>query len=65
VPILVTHGPLAGVAGLLFITGLIFISTGLLGEMTSRVYFEATNKKIYSVRKIHNKENRASGKKNE
>ena len=65
VPILVAHGPLAGIAGLLFITGLIFISTGLLGEMTSRVYFEATNKKIYSVRKIYNKENLVSEKKNE
>ena len=63
VPILVAHGPLAGIAGLLFITGLIFISTGLLGEMTSRVYFEATNKKIYSVRKIYNKENLVSEKK--
>jgi glycosyltransferase involved in cell wall biosynthesis len=64
VPVIVAHGPLAGVAGLLFITGLIFISTGLLGEMISRVYFEATNKKIYSVREIYNKENLSCEKKN-
>ena len=65
VPVLVAHGPLAGAAGLLFITGFIFISTGLLGEMISRVYFESTNKKIYSVRKIYNKENFFSEKTNE
>jgi glycosyltransferase involved in cell wall biosynthesis len=64
VPVIVAHGPLAGVAGLLFITGLIFITTGLLGEMISRIYFEATNKKIYSVRKIYNKENLVSEKSN-
>jgi glycosyltransferase involved in cell wall biosynthesis len=64
VPILVAHGPLAGVAGLLFITGLIFITTGLLCEMISRVYFESTDKKIYSVRKIYNKKILASEKSN-
>ena len=53
VPILVAHGPLAGLAAILLMVGLIFISTGLLGEMLSRIYFESTDKKIYSVRKIH------------
>lgn len=57
VPILVAHGPLAGLAAILLLTGLIFIATGLIGEMVSRVYFESTNKKIYSVRKIYRKEN--------
>ena len=57
VPILVAHGPLAGAAAVLLLTGLIFITTGLIGEMLSRVYFESTNKKVYSVRKIHRKEN--------
>ncbi len=56
VPILVAHGPLAGLAAILLLVGLIFIATGLIGEMVSRVYFEATNKKIYSVRKVHRKE---------
>ena len=55
VPIMVAHAPLAGLAALLFLIGFIFIATGLLGEMISRVYFEATNKKIYSVRKVHHK----------
>ena len=57
VPILVAHGPLAGLAGILLLVGLIFVATGLIGEMISRVYFESTNKKIYSVRKVHRMEN--------
>lgn len=56
VPIFVAHGPLAGLAAVLLLTGFIFIATGLIGEMVSRVYFEATDRKIYSVRKIHRKE---------
>jgi len=56
VPILVAHGPLAGLSALLLVVGAIFIATGLIGEMISRVYFEATDRKIYSVRKIHRKE---------
>ncbi|RKY24791.1 MAG: glycosyltransferase [Planctomycetota bacterium] len=56
VPIFVAHGPLAGLAAMLLIVGLGFVATGLLGEMLSRVYFESTNKKIYSVRKVHRKE---------
>ena len=59
VPIFVAHGPLAGIAGILLLVGLIFISTGLIGEMISRVYFETTNKKIYSVRKVYRKETSA------
>ena len=52
VPILVAHAPLAGLAAVLLMVGTIFIATGLIGEMISRVYFESTGKKIYSVRKI-------------
>jgi glycosyltransferase involved in cell wall biosynthesis len=57
VPIFVAHGPLAGLAAVLLMVGLGFIATGLIGEMISRVYFESTDKKIYSVRKVHRKEN--------
>jgi len=56
VPIMVAHGPMAGLAAVLLLVGLILISTGLIGEMISRVYFESTNKKIYSVRKIHRRQ---------
>jgi glycosyltransferase involved in cell wall biosynthesis len=55
VPIFVAHAPLAGLAAVLLLVGLIFVATGLIGEMISRVYFETTNKKAYAVRKIHRK----------
>ena len=56
VPIFVAHGPLSALAAVLLLIGFVFIATGLIGEMVSRVYFESTNKKIYSVRKVHRKE---------
>jgi glycosyltransferase involved in cell wall biosynthesis len=55
VPIFVAHAPLAGLAAVLLLVGSIFISTGLIGEMISRIYFETTSKKAYAVRKIHRK----------
>lgn len=57
VPILVAHGPLAGLAAVFLLIGLIFVATGLIGEMISRVYFESTGKKIYSVRNVYRREN--------
>ncbi|RKY11112.1 MAG: glycosyltransferase [Planctomycetota bacterium] len=53
VPILVVHGPLAMLSAMLLLIGFGFVSTGLIGELISRVYFEATHRKIYSVRKIY------------
>ena len=54
VPIFKAHGPISAAVILLFLIGAIFISTGLIGEMISRVYFEATDRKIYAVRKVYN-----------
>jgi len=65
VPIFVAHAPLAGLAAVLLLVGLILISTGLIGEMLSRIYFESTNKKIYSIRKVHHRENLTAEKKND
>jgi glycosyltransferase involved in cell wall biosynthesis len=56
VPILVGHAPLAGLSAVLLLVGAIFIATGLIGEMISRVYFESTGKKIYSIRKTHRRQ---------
>ena len=56
VPILVAHGPLAMLSALLLLIGCGLVSTGLIGELLSRVYFESTGKKIYAVRKIHRNE---------
>ena len=55
VPIFIAHGPLTAAGIILLLIGLIFISTGLIGEMVSRVYFEATDRKIYAVRNIYKK----------
>jgi len=56
VPISVAHTPLMALATILLMIGAVLVATGLIGEMISRVYFESTNKKIYSVRKVHRKE---------
>ncbi len=53
VPIFVAHAPLAMLSAILLLIGFGFVSTGLIGELISRVYFEATRRKIYSVRNIH------------
>lgn len=55
VPIMVAHGPLAFLAGILLLMSFGFVSTGLIGELITRVYFESTDKKIYAVREIHSK----------
>ena len=55
VPIFKAHGPLAFLTGLLLLISCGFVSTGLIGELVSRVYFESTKNKIYTVRKIHRK----------
>ena len=56
VPIVVAHGPMAGLAAVLMLVGTVFIATGLIGEMISRVYFESTDQKIYSVRNIYRRQ---------
>jgi hypothetical protein len=47
---------MAGLAAVLLMVGTVFIATGLIGEMVSRVYFESTGKKIYSVRNIYRRQ---------
>ena len=56
VPVVVAHGPMAGLAAVLMLVGTVFIATGLIGEMFSRVYFESTDQKIYSVRNIYRRQ---------
>ncbi|MGA7236112.1 MAG: glycosyltransferase family 2 protein [Bryobacteraceae bacterium] len=50
--ILVEHGPLMVAAALLLLAGLMMFSTGLIGEMIMRTYFESQNRRIYAVREI-------------
>ena len=52
------HGPLLLLAIALFVSGIQFISLGLLGEISSRTYYESQNKAIYALREVksHRKE---------
>jgi glycosyltransferase involved in cell wall biosynthesis len=48
--IMFAHGPLMLTAMLLILSGVQFLSIGLLGEMLARTYYESQQKPIYSVR---------------
>ena len=50
--IMLEHGPLLFAAMLLFLTGIQFLSVGLIGEMLSRTYYESQKKPIYTLREI-------------
>ena len=46
------HGPLMIAGGLLLLAGLMMFSTGLIGEVMIRTYFESQDRRIYAVREI-------------
>ncbi|HZL56483.1 MAG TPA: glycosyltransferase family 2 protein [Bryobacteraceae bacterium] len=50
--IFVVHGPMMIAGGLLMLAGLMMFSTGLIGELLIRTYFESQNRRIYAVRDI-------------
>jgi glycosyltransferase involved in cell wall biosynthesis len=54
--VMLEHGPLLFVAMLLFLTGIQFLSVGLVGEMLSRTYYESQKKPIYTLREIKRRE---------
>jgi len=58
IDIISEHGPLLLLATVLFLSGIQFISMGLLGEISSRTYYESQNKPIYALREVksHRKE---------
>jgi len=47
------HSPLMLLGALLLLTGLVMFSTGLLGEVLMRTYFESQGRRIYAVREVH------------
>ena len=49
---MVDHGPLMIAGGLLLLGGLMMFSTGLLGEVLMRTYFESQGRRIYAVREV-------------
>ena len=50
--IVIEHGPLMIAGGLLLLAGLMMFSTGLLGEVMIRTYFESQDRRIYAIRQI-------------
>ena len=50
--IMIEHGPLMIAGGLLLLGGLMMFSTGLIGELLMRTYFESQGRRIYAVREI-------------
>ncbi|MCC7174720.1 MAG: glycosyltransferase family 2 protein [Bryobacterales bacterium] len=50
--ILIEHGPLLLAGAILLLAGLMMFSTGLLGEVLMRTYFESQGRRIYAVREV-------------
>jgi glycosyltransferase involved in cell wall biosynthesis len=59
--IVADHGPLMMLGGLLLLAGLMMFTTGLIGEMMMRTYFESQDRRIYAVREILTRKQRAAG----
>jgi hypothetical protein len=49
---MINHGPLVILGALLLLSGLMMFSTGLLGEVLMRTYFESQGRRIYAVREV-------------
>jgi glycosyltransferase involved in cell wall biosynthesis len=52
VDIVEAHGPLMVAGALALLAGIMMFSTGLIGEMMMRTYFESQDRRIYAVREI-------------
>ncbi|MBI4890884.1 MAG: glycosyltransferase family 2 protein [Acidobacteria bacterium] len=59
--IIMAHGPLLFTGGLLLLIGLMMFTTGLLGEMMMRTYFESQGRRIYAVREVRGKQTQKAG----
>ena len=60
--IILENGPLLFTGGLLLLVGLVMFTTGLLGEIMMRTYFESQGRRIYAVREIRTqREAKAAG----
>jgi hypothetical protein len=46
------HAPLMLLGALLLMTGFVMFTTGLLGEVLMRTYFESQGRRIYAVREV-------------
>jgi len=52
------HAPLVFLGGLLLLCGLMMFSTGLIGEVVIRTYFESQDRRIYAVREVRSRKAR-------
>ena len=59
--IMAKHGPLLLLGIALIVSGIQFISLGLLGEILSRTYYESQNKSIYALREVKSRRPQPSG----
>jgi len=57
------HAPLTGLGILLIALSVVFISTGLLGEVLTRLYYEGQGKKIYFIREVVRQKSLPEGRK--
>ena len=58
--IVADHGPLMIAGALLLLAGIMMFSTGILGEMLMRTYFESQGRRIYAVREVRSKNEAAA-----
>ncbi|MGJ5816960.1 glycosyltransferase family 2 protein [Paludibaculum fermentans] len=54
--IIMQHGPLLFTGGLLLLVGLVMFTTGLLGEILMRTYFESQGRRIYAIREVRSQQ---------
>ncbi len=54
------HEPLMMAGAILLLSGLMMFSTGLLGELLTRTYFESQGRRIYAVREVRVSSQKAS-----
>lgn len=53
--IIAEHGPLLFAGALLWFAGLMLFSTGLIGEVLMRTYFESQGRRIYAIRELRSR----------
>lgn len=58
--IVMEHGPLMIAGGLLLLGGIMMFSTGLIGEVMIRTYFESQDRRIYAIREILTRKERGA-----
>lgn len=56
IDIIAEHGPLMLAGAMFLMAGLMMFSTGLIGELVMRTYFESQDRRIYAIREILTRE---------